>query len=416
MKKGLLIAGGALVLAVIVLASLFRGDDDGAEVYVQAVEKRDIARIVKASGAIDPRVKVVISPRVTGEIEELYVHEGDQIEAGELFAQLDQELIQATLDRAEAGLASAQAQASQASVRLENEKLTESRVQRLHEERILSQDQLDQAVLARRSAELELEQSRHAVAQARAEVDRAREDLLRTTLRAPLSGRVTELTAKEGEVVIAGTTNLPGSSIGTIADLSEILAEVEVDETDVIYVEVGQEATVTVDAVPDHEYRAQVVEVGSSGFHPETQPDLTYFRVKLLLAEPDERLKPGMSARAEISTARKANTLVVPIQAVVRRLPAGAEDADEEDERDVVFVVEDGKALQRPVDVGLTDTTHAEILSGVEAGERVVTGPYRELRDLRHEDTVLPQEEPGEEAAGDDDDGDGEGPTDGDET
>lgn len=398
MKKGLIIAGGALVLAVIVIASLFRGGDEGAEVYVQEVERRDIARIVKASGAIDPRVKVVISPRVTGEIEKLYVQEGQQIEAEELFAQLDQELFRAALDRAEAALQSAQAQTSQASIRLENEELTESRVQRLHQEQILSQDQLDQAVLARRSAELDLEQARQAVAQARAEVDRAQEDLRRTTLRAPLSGRVTELTAKEGEVVIAGTTNLPGSSIGTLADLSEILAEVEVDETDVIYVEIGQEAKVTVDAVPDRDYRARVVEVGSSGFHPETQPDLTYFRVKLLLAEPDAQLKPGMSARAEISTARKADTLVVPIQAVVRRPPVDAEDADEEDEGDVVFVVENDKALQRPVDVGLTDTTHAEILSGVEEGERVVIGPYRELRDLRHEGTVQPQEEPGEEA------------------
>lgn len=396
MKKGFLIAGGALLLAVIVIASLFRGGDEGAEVYVHEVERRDIARIVKASGTIDPRVKVVISPRVTGEIEELYVQEGQQIEAGELFAQLDQELFQAALDRAEAAFESARAQAAQASVRLENEELTESRVQRLHQEQILSQDQLDQAVLERRSAELDVEQARQAVAQARAEVDRAREDLRRTTLRAPLSGRITELTAKEGEVVIAGTTNLPGSSIGTIADLSEILAEVEVDETDIIYVEIGQEAKVTVDAIPDRDHRARVVEVGSSGFHPETQPDLTYFRVKLLLEEPDAQLKPGMSARAEISTARKADTLVVPIQAVVRRAPVDAEDADEEDERDVVFVVANDKALQRPVDVGLTDTTHAEILSGVDAGQRVVTGPYRELRDLRHEDTVQPQEEPGE--------------------
>lgn len=396
MKKGFLIAGGALVLAVIVIASLFRGGDEGAEVYVHDVERRDIARIVKASGAIDPRVKVIISPRVTGEIEKLYVQEGQQIEAGELFAQLDQELFRAALDRAEAAFESARAQASQAGVRLENEELTESRVQRLHQEQILSQDQLDQAVLERRSAELDLAQAQQAVAQARAEVDRAREDLRRTTLRAPLSGRVTELTAKEGEVVIAGTTNLPGSSIGTLADLSEILAEVEVDETDVIYVEIGQEAKVTVDAVPDRDYRARVVEVGSSGFHPETQPDLTYFRVKLLLEEPDAQLKPGMSARAEISTARKADTLVVPIQAVVRRAPVDAEDAEEEDERDVVFVVQNGEVLQRSVDVGLTDTTHAEILSGVDAGQRVVTGPYRELRDLRHEETVQPQEEPGE--------------------
>ncbi|MGH9379129.1 MAG: efflux RND transporter periplasmic adaptor subunit [Thermoanaerobaculia bacterium] len=413
MKKGLLIAGGAVVLAAIVIASFMRGGDEGSKVYMRAVERRDIARIVKASGVIDPRIKVVISPRVTGEIEKLYVQEGQQIESGELFAQLDQELFQAALDRAEAALQSAQAQAAQAGVRLENEHLTESRVQRLHEEQILSRDQLDQAVLARRSAELDLEQARQAVAQARADVDRAREDLRRTTLRAPLSGRVTELSAKEGEVVIAGTTNLPGSSIGTIADLSEILAEVEADETDVIYVELEQEATVAVDAVPDSDYRARVVEVGSSGFHPQTQPDLTYFKVKLLLEKPDAQLKPGMSARAEISTARKADTLVVPIQAVVRRAPAGTEDADEEDERDVVFVVEDDKVVQRPVDVGLTDATHAEILSGLEAGERVVTGPYRELRDLRDDDTVQAQEEPGDETDGDEEDGEGETDEDG---
>jgi len=400
-RKIALILGGVVLLGIILFFSLRSGSGgEGEEAYVRPVAQRSIARIVKASGVIDPRVKVTVSPHVMGKIDHLYVQEGDQIEAGKPVAQLEQETFLAARDRAVAALDIARSQKQQSEIELDNARLQERRISRLVEEQIVSQEQLDQATLNRRSAELKVEQMRKAVVQAQASLDEARENLRWTTIYAPITGRVVELDAKQGEVLIAGTTNLPGSRVGVIADLSEILAEVDVDETDVTYVQKGQNATVDVDAVPDHDYKAHVVEVGSSGFNPATQPDVTFFKVKLLLDQPDASLKPGMTARAKISTAEHADALVVPIQAVVQRAPAGTDNKDTSSEKvDVTFRSIDGKAVQTPVEVGITDTTDAEITSGLKAGENVVTGPYRVLRDLKDGDPIQAKPEPGSNEA-----------------
>jgi HlyD family secretion protein len=209
---------------------------------------------------------------------------------------------------------------------------------------------------------------------------------------------VIALNAEEGEVVVSGTMNNPGSVIGTIADLSEILVMVDVDETEIVHVKPAQAATVEVDALPEVEYAGRVEKIGSSGYSRPQQPDVTFFKVEILLEKPDEKLRPGMSARAEIHTEKSADTLVVPIQAVVERppLPAdgsagggeGAAGSSEEEEIKVVFVIEDDKARQRPVETGLSDTTGVEISSGLDAGIRVITGPYRALKNLKHGDAV----------------------------
>lgn len=218
-------------------------------------------------------------------------------------------------------------------------------------------------------------------------------------------------------MVVSGTMNNPASVIGTIADLSELLAEVDADETEIVYVEEGQTARLEVDALPDREWRGTVTETGSSGFSRPQQPDATFFKVEILLDEADPALRPGMSVRAEIETAVHPDAIVVPIQAVVERsrvadeegtadsadsadeaatgATSGADRADEEIQ--VVFVAVDGKAEQRPVVTGLSDETHVEIVQGLEEGERVVTGPYRELKRLKHGDAVEPREPEEEE-------------------
>jgi HlyD family secretion protein len=188
----------------------------------------------------------------------------------------------------------------------------------------------------------------------------------------------------------------------------------DVDETEIVDVAVDQAAEVVVDAVPDRVYHGRVVEVGSSGFNRARQPDVTYFKVEVLLADADEHLRPGMSARVEIATAAHADALVVPVQAVVERPPEKAgEDgataaAEEEDDEKVVFVVEDGVARRRRVEEGIAETTHVEIRSGLAAGERVVTGPYRTLRDLEDGDAivVVDPERDKEKQDGDEDEGD----------
>ena len=410
MKRVLIGAVIVVVLGGVVFASLRSGGSKkGARVYGAEVERRDITRTVKATGVIDPRVKVNISAHVIGKIERLYVEEGDEVAAGDPFLELEKEAFVAARDSAAAQLAIARSRERQAEINLRDSELRLKRMRRLAEEQIASAEELEQAELQYSSGELGLEQAKESVLQARATLDKARDDLSKVTIYAPLSGRVIELNAEQGEVVVSGTMNNPASVIGTIADLSEILAEVEVDETEVAYLALDQEAELNVDALPDDVYSGTVVEIGSSGYEKPSQPDVTFFKVKVLLDSPSEALRPGMSVRAEIRTAQNEDVLVVPIQAVVDRLllDEDGEPIEDEEEIAVVFLLEgedNDSVSQVPVQTGLTDPTHAEVTSGLEGGRTVVTGPYRALKDLEHGDAVRLQDDD----EGDEDDGDGE--------
>ena len=403
MKRVLIGAAVVLGLGAIVAVSL-KGTkrEKGARVYVESVEVRDISRIVKATGEIDPRVKVNLSAHVIGKIETLYVKEGQNIEAGEPFLTLEREAFTAVRDRTAAELEIARSRVRQAEINIADSEIKLRRAKRLVEDQITSPSDLEAAELNHRSQELGAEQARETVLQAKAALDKAEDDLYKTTIYAPLTGRVTALNAEEGEVVVSGTMNNPGSVIGTISDLSEILAEVDVDETEVAFLELGQDAELTVDALAERTFTGRVVEIGSSGFQRPGNPDVTYFKAKILLDAPDEALRPGMSTRVEVTTAVAENALVVPVQAVVERLPL--EDGDDADEIEVVFVINDSTAEQRAVGTGLSDITHVQLLSGVEEGETVVTGPYRSLKDLDHEDSVRVRESSDDDDDSEDDD------------
>jgi len=387
LKRILIIAGLVLVLGGIVTWSIVGGKSEkGPRVYLEAVEVRDISRKVKATGEIDPRVKVNLSAHVIGKIEELYVEEGQTIVAGDPFLTLEKEAFTAARDRAAAELEIARSRVRQAEINVADAEIKLRRARRLVDEQIASATDLETAELNYQSQELGVEQARETVIQAKAALDKAADDLYKTTIYAPLTGRVTALNAEEGEVVVSGTMNNPGSVIGTISDLSEILAEVDVDETEVAFLELGQGAELTVDALTGQKFSGRVVEIGSSGFQRASNPDVTYFKAKILLDSPVEALRPGMSTRVEVTTAVAEAALVVPVQAVVERPPLGGD--DDVDEIEVVFVVSDSEAEQRPVTTGLSDITHVEVTSGLEEGETVVTGPYRSLKDLEHENSV----------------------------
>ena len=404
-----MILAGVAVLATLVVLGIRKGDGDkGVEVYAEEAARRDIAEVVKASGEIDPRVKVNLSSPLIAKIERMYVEEGQQVRAGQPVLDLEKEAFTAERDQWAAQLRSAETAVRRAEVNLADARNKLARARNLSAGGILSREQLEASELQETSARLGLDEAREAVRQARANLDKARDDLSKTTIYSPLSGTVIKLNAEEGEVVVSGTMNNPASVIGTIADLSEILARVDVDETEVVDVDLGQEAVLKVDALPGKEYHGKVVEVGSSGVTRTNQPDVTFFEVKVLLADPDQALRPGMSVRAEIRADAHAQALVVPIQSVVERPPletadtaegaaagqdagaarnAGAGD-DADREVKVVFVVADGKARQRPVETGLSNETHVEIVAGLKPGEQVVTGPYRTLRDLDDGDAV----------------------------
>jgi HlyD family secretion protein len=391
-KKILIGVVVVLVLAAIVFASI-RGarGDKGATVYVDTVAKRDVSQIVKSSGALEPRIQVNISAHVIGKIDRLYVQEGDRIEKGQPFLRLEQQAFIAQRDQWAAQLRSAQTAVQQAQVSLADSRNKLNRAQKLQAEGITTKEQLEAAQLAEASARLQLDTAREAVQQTQANVVKAQDDLSKTTIYAPLAGRVIVLNAKEGEVVVSGTMNNPASVIGTIADMSEILATVDVDETEIVNIKLGQSAVLKVDAVPGKEYHGKVVEVGSSGFSRPAQPDVTFFKVKILLDDPDPDLRASMSVRAEIHTSAHPEALVVPIQAVVEREPesAGKAGAAKDELIKVVFVVEGGKAHQRAVTTGISDETHVELTSGAKPGETVVTGPYRVLKDLKDGDAVV---------------------------
>ena len=412
MKRVIIVIAVLFALSAIVFFSIRSGDRKKAiRVYLEEVARQDISRLVKASGEIDPRVKVNLSAHVIARIEHLFVEEGDSIEAGDPVLELEKEAFVAIRDRTAAELSIARSRLRQAEIELEDNELKLRRMQRLADEMVISSEQLESSQLQLKSAELKLEQSREAILQAQASLEKVEDDLAKTTIYAPLSGRVIELRAEEGEVVVSGTMNNPASVIAIIADLSEILAVVDVDETEVAYLELGQPVELEVDALPEETYSGRVVEIGSSGFQRNRQPDVTFFGVKILLAEPDEILRTGMSVRARINTAERADVLVAPIQAVVDRPPLAeeveAEDkvdqsAAEGDEIRVVFVVEEDVARQRAVEIGLSDETHVEIITGLEVGDKVVTGPYRSLKELDDGDPVKVREQGSDEDEDDD--------------
>lgn len=400
MKRFLIVAGVLAVLGVIVAASLRAGKGEaGTSIYAEKVVQREISQIVKASGEIDPRVKVNISAHVVGKIEKLYVEEGDAVQKGQPFLTLEREAYVAERDRWAAQLRRARTDVQQAEIALADTRNKLGRARRLNQEGIYSAESLENSQLQERQAELRLSDSREAVLQAQANLEKAQDDLAKTTLYAPISGRVIDLRAEEGEVVVSGTMNNPGSVIGVIADLSEILANVDVDETEVVSVAPGQTVNLEVDALPERTYHGKVVRVGSSGTARPQQPDVTFYDVEILLTDADESLRPGMSVRAEILTRAKPSALVVPIQAVVQREVSGGQGKGDRD-AEVVYVVKDGKAEQREVKTGLSDETHVELLSGVRAGETVVTGPYRTLRDMEAGKAVRITEQKGEGAKG----------------
>lgn len=397
MKRVLIIVTVLILLGGVVFFSLRAGDrEKGAKIYAEPVARRDISQVVKASGEIDPRVKVNISAHVVGKIEKLYVEEGDWIERGKPFLTLEREAYISERNRWDAQLRRARTDVRQAEVALADTRNKLERARRLEQEGIFSAELLENSQLQEQQAELRLADAREAVIQAQANLEKARDDLAKTTLYAPISGRVISLQAEEGEVVVSGTMNNPGSVIGVIADLSEILANVDVDETEVVNVRAGQPATLEVDAVPGRTYHGKVVKVGSSGGARQQQPDVTFYDVEILLEDADEALRPGMSVRSEILTRSQGDTLVVPIQAVVERAKGEGEEGDAE----VVFVVEAGKARQRAVKTGLSDETHVELVSGAKPGEQVVTGPYRVLRDLKDGDPVQIDKSGGNKQAG----------------
>lgn len=398
MKRWIWIGAVVLLLAIVVFASLAGGGEQGERVYVEPVRQRDLQAVVAAPGQIDPKVKVNISAHVIGKIEQLYFEEGDLVQRGDKLVELEKIGFRAASDQAASIVANRRIEVQRARINLESAQRNLERAQSLQQQGIMTQELLEQSRLAYDTARVGLSSAQEAVRQAEAALRQASEDLGRTTIIAPISGRIVQKNAQVGEVVITGTMNNPGSVIAVLADLSEVLVEAEVGETEVVKVKVEQEARIRVDAIPDTVFDGTVIEIGSSAAQRAgVATGIRYFKVKIAIGNPDERLRPGMTSQVEIITEAAKNALSVPIQSVVERIPEDVEEnraprrgsaAEGLPTEKYVFVVENGKAIATRVTTGISDATHVTITAGLAGEQQVITGPFRTLRNLKNQQTV----------------------------
>jgi len=393
MKRWLVIGGAVVILAAIIIASVRSSGPKGEKVYTEKAAAKTIESVVTAPGQIDPKVKVNISAHIVGKIEKLYFNEGDTVRRGQKLVELEKPLYIAQRDRLNAELASRRVEVQRSRAALNTARAQYERAQSLSQQGIQAQELFDQARMAHDNATAALDAARLGVTQAEAGLRQAAEDLSRTTIVSPIDGKVVQLNAHEGEVVVTGTMNNPGSVIAVIADLSQILVEAEVGETEVVGVRINQQTKIKVDAITDRDYRGRVVEIGSSAaVRQGAGSGIRYFKVKIAIDNADDRLRPGMTSQVSIVTNTAQNATVVPIQAVVERVPGakkGDQDDDDKPKKKYVLLADKDKVRQVEVTTGISDATHVVVLSGVKAGDPVITGPFRTLRDLEDGEKIV---------------------------
>lgn len=386
------------------------GCKQSKEVQVQAekIQRRSLTELVMATGKVQPVTQVKISPEVAGEITELTVKEGQKVAKGDLLLRIRRDLYEAGLRSAEASLKSAQASLLTAEA---NERKASAEFQRnteLFQRKLVSESVFDEFRTSQEVARATAASSAQQIEMARATIQRSEEDLLKTTINAPIAGTVTKLNSEVGERV-SGTGMMAGTDILTIADLSVMEARVEVGEVDVVLIQPGQKVRLEVDSFRDRKFTGVVTQVARSAKTQGagTQQESTKFEVRIRIQDQDTFL-PGMSVTAEIETRYRTNALAVPIQSVTTRLPKGSNapaptvtgtgpGGPKSDEnqfelvgnarkvkegpkpQEVVFLIENDKARMTPVKRGISDDTYYEILEGVAEGQEVVTGSFRAI-------------------------------------
>jgi HlyD family secretion protein len=407
---------GAVVLVIVVAATMWaRRGPAGVAVETTAVSRRDrLQSFVTASGEIVADRFADIGSSVMGRIDDLRVKEGDSVRAGQVLARLDPVQARSQRDAAMAQMQAltadqigareqvrvARADVDAARARVAEADANRRRIDALFAERLVSAAERDAAVASAEAARAQWQATQAAVAradesirsaerrqqQARAQAAGAGDLLAKTEITSPIDGVVSRLQVRQGEMVVIGIQNQPGTTLMTISDLREINAEVKVAEADVMRLAVGQPATISLDAVAGRTFAGKVIEIGTSALPPPAGAAATAaareFRVVIRLADAGSGLRPGLTCDAEILTDQRANALVVPLQAVVLR-PAAGRDADTAG----VFVVRDNVVRFVPVTTGIIGGLSIEV-SGVEPGTQVVSGPFQVLRTLKDGDPV----------------------------
>jgi HlyD family secretion protein len=433
-RKNILIAIGVILVgAAVVAANLWFRKDKGLAVTTESIKARDLEAIVSASGKIQPKRLVQISADTPGRVVNLAVNEGDRIKVGQFLLQIDPKSLRTRVDSGTASLEAARGSLDQmrqsaetARVQLQQAQVNLARQQDLWKQQLTTREALDKASNDVRAAESALqERDKTATAQAsrinqeRATLESARYDLSKQRIESPIDGIVTRRNIQEGETAVVGTMNNPGTVLLTLADMGVIQAEVEVDETNVPNVQLGQRAKITIDAIPDKSFKGHVSEIGNSPIQATTGAatgtQATNFKVVVVLDENVPGVRPGFTCTADITTATRKGVVAVPIPAVAvrelvydangqvikepktdrrRRTPEPVASAAElkpgqtRKETEGVFVVRAGKAEFVPIKMGIAGDKYFEVLSGPKEGEQVVTGPYNSVRGMAEGDQV----------------------------
>ena len=438
------------ILAVVVVAAIvgftvMNSNKNVTTVQTGKVAKQDLNSTVSASGEIKPKTFVNVGANAFGRITHLFVREGERVKKGQMLAQLenvqpeaDVAANRAALDVARtdttaqaAALKTAQANLERANADLERAKLDYQRAEGLFKEKLIAKSEYDAKKAAYDSAVATVSQTRAGIAQANAQLDssqrrisqanaalvRSSDVLKKTEYVAPYDGVITNLPVREGETVVIGIQNAPGSTLMTLADMSVITAEVKVDETDIVNVKLGQSAEVTIDAMPKKVFHGTVTEIGNNAVVRSTgvstsqsniaSQEAKDFKVVVTLSDPPENLRPGLSTTAKITTATKKETLSIPIQALTIRQRGDLEEKGKGKDKDSVqaaspavpaskakeelqgvFVVRNKKAVFIPVETGIAGTTDIEVTNGLKEGDEIITGSYKVLRTLKNGATV----------------------------
>jgi HlyD family secretion protein len=425
-KKILIGVAVVVVGAGVAGANIYFKRETGVEVVVEKVQKRDLEAIVSASGKVQARTTINISASNMGRVTKLEVEEGDRVKKGQFLLEIDPRSLRTRVARGEAGLSVQRTAVDQAKVQLESARTqlklaqdTLKRQQDLWKDQLTTKEALDRAVndvkLRERDVEVRetgitMETTR--IGQTTADLDDAKYNLGQVSIDSPIDGIVTRRNIELGENVMIGTMNNAGTVLLTIADMSIIEAEIEVDETDIPNVALGQTAKVTIDALPDRSFVAKVTEIGNSPIQTAASASsrAINFKVVVTIEGQIPDVRPGFTCTADITTATRKDVVAIPIQATtVRELiyddkgnvvkepeadktkrrpgPVSAvaelKPGQTKKETEGVFAMKDGKAAFLPVKTGIAGEKYFEVLSGVKAGDEVITGPFNSVRDLK---------------------------------
>jgi HlyD family secretion protein len=400
------VAGAALIaITAIIVLTAMRSGNKATNVRIEPVQRRDLIASVTASGNVTPQTKVDLSSDITGKIVRLDVKEGQMVSKGQFLLQIDPQEAQANVQRAEAALSAAKAAAAQARASLLQAQKSYERSLEIKKAnpQLISDEQLEQLRTTVDVDQAVLESQQHLVDQNVAQLAQVKSALGKTTIYAPMAGRVTRLNVEGGETAIMGTLNKDAATLLTISDMSVLETKVKVDETDVARIQVGDSALVQIDAFPDTTFRGRVTKISNSAVKSATATQANGdqavdYEVTIQLLDVPPETRPDFSATAKIVTDSRRNVLSIPIIALTVRenetlqsgdtaiglgKPKPKKEVGKKDVEGVFVVGSDNKVTFKQVRRGITGEKHFEVLSGLKEGERIVAGTYQAIRELK---------------------------------